>query len=132
MNNIQKQVWETITQMNRKWTVENNPQQLNEYFHKDMIAITPVNNEIVEGWESCVTWWKKFSDSTKIHFWKEIDPKVQLYGDDKFAIVTYYFEISFDMNWYTINTKWRDMFALIYENWKWLIVADHYSPFPNW
>jgi hypothetical protein len=131
MNKTQEQIWTTIQEMNRKWTIENNADALKDYFHKDMVAITATDNKRIEGGENCVAGWKGFSESTKIHFFKETEPKVQVYGDDKFAIVTYYFDMSFDMGGQTINMKGRDMFSLINENGKWLVVADQYSAFPN-
>ena len=131
MNKIQKQIWEMIQEMNRKWTVENNADELKNYFHKDMVAITPTDLKRIEGGENCVAGWKGFSQNAKIHFFKESEPKVQVYGDGKFAIVTYYFDMSFDMGEQTINMKGRDMFSLVNENGKWLIVADQFSQFPN-
>jgi hypothetical protein len=131
MNQIQEQIWQTIQEMNRKWTVENKADELKNYFHKDMVAITATDQKRIEGGEKCVAGWKNFSENTKIHFWNESEPKIQVYGKDKFAIVTYYFDMSFDMGGQTINMKGRDMFSLINENGKWLIVADQYSQFPN-
>ena len=131
MNITQKQIWEVIQEMNRKWTVKNNADELKNYFHKDMVAVTPTDLRRIEGGGNCVAGWKKFAENTKIHFWKESEPKVQIYGEGKFAIVTYYFDLSFDMDGQTINMKGRDMFSLVNENGKWLIVADQFSQFPN-
>ncbi|MCD4751916.1 MAG: nuclear transport factor 2 family protein, partial [Anaerolineaceae bacterium] len=130
-NKTQGQIWEMIQEMNRKWTVENNTDALKNYFHKDMVAITPADFRRIEGGENCVAGWKNFTNNTKIHFWKETEPKVQVYGEGKFAVVTYYFDMSFDMGEQTINMKGRDMFSLVNENEKWLVVADQYSQFPN-
>ena len=96
-----------------------------------MVAVTPTDLRRIERGGNCVAGWKKFAENTKIHFWKESEPKVQIYGEGKFAIVTYYFDMSFDMDGQTINMKGRDMFSLVNENGKWLIVADQFSQFPN-
>jgi len=131
MDKIQEQIWKVIQEMNRKWTVENNADELNRYFHKDMVAITPTDQKIIEGGANCVAGWKNFSENTKIHFWKESEPKIQVYGNGKFSIVTYYFDMSFTMDGQTIQMKGRDMFSLAKENNKWWIVADQFSQFPN-
>jgi len=131
MNKTQEQIWETIQEMNRKWTAENNTDELKNYFHKDMVAITPTDLKRIEGKENCVAAWKNFTENAKIRSWKETEPKVQIYGENKFAIVAYYFDMSFDMGGRTINMKGRDMFALVNENGKWLVVADQFSQFPN-
>lgn len=131
MNKTQEQIWQVIQEMNRKWTVENKPDELMNYFHESMVAITATDMKRIEGREKCVAGWKNFSKNAKIHFWKELEPKIQVYGDGKFAVVTYYFDMSFDMGGRTINMKGRDMFALVNENGKWLVVADQFSQFPN-
>ena len=94
MNKTQEQIWKMIQEMNHKWTAENNADELKNYFHKDMVAITPTDLKRIEGGENCVAGWKGFSQNAKIHFFKESEPKVQVYGDGKFAIVTYYFDHS--------------------------------------
>ncbi|EKE10978.1 MAG: hypothetical protein ACD_15C00164G0002 [uncultured bacterium] len=127
MDKIQEEIWKVIQEMNRKWTVEDKAEELKNYFHPDMVAIVPTSFERIEGGENCVAGWKGFSENAKIHFWRELDPKVQVYGEEKFAIVTYYFEMSFDMGGQTINMKGRDMFSLIKEDEKWLVVADQFS-----
>lgn len=131
MDKIQEQIWKMIQEMNRKWTTENNADELKNYFHKDMVAITPTDQKRIEGGENCAAGWKGFSENAKIHSFKESEPKVQVYSEGKFAIVTYYFDMSFDMGGQTINMKGRDMFSLVNENGKWLVVADQFSQFPN-
>jgi len=131
MNKLQKKIWEMIQEMNRKWTVENNADELKNYFHKNMVAITPTEMKRVEGGENCVAGWKNFTKKANIHFWEESEPKVQVHGEGKFAVVTYYFDMSFDMMGKTIKMKGRDMFSLVNENGKWLVVADQFSQFPN-
>lgn len=128
---IRGEVWATIQAMNRLWTVENRPGDLANYFHKDMVAIAATEPKRIEGREACVAAWKSFSQAAKIHYWKEIDPKIDLYGNGAFAIVTYYFDMSFDMGGATINMAGRDMFSLVNENGKWWIVADQFSPNPR-
>lgn len=41
---VKETVWETVQALNRLWTVENNPDELRNYFHKDMVAITPTDH----------------------------------------------------------------------------------------
>jgi hypothetical protein len=64
----------------------------------------------------------------KIHSWKQIDPKIQIYGNT--AVVTYYFEISFERGGQKIDFAGRDMYVFIMEGNRWLAVADHFSPNP--
>ena len=128
---IEEEVWQIVQALNRAWTVDGNADALADYFHENMVAITPTDRERVEGRNACVAGWKAFAEATKIHYWKEIDPKVQLYGDGKFAVATYYWDMSYDMAGQTINMGGRDMFALVNERGKWWVVADQFSPYPQ-
>jgi len=65
-----------------------------------------------------------------IEYFNELDPDIRLFGGGKFAIVTYYFDMSFDMGGQNIKLKGRDMFSLVNENSKWWVVADQFSPNP--
>ena len=127
----QKEVWQTILEMNKLWTVENKAEELVNYFHENMVAITPSDKFRREGQLSCVAGWKGFTDMAKINYWNEIDPRIDIYGNELFAIVTYRFEMSFEINTQTIEMSGRDMFSLVKEDGKWWIVADHYSVTPN-
>jgi hypothetical protein len=127
---IKKEVWETVQAMNRLWTVENRAEDLVNYFHKEMVAVTPTDRLRREGRAACVAGWKEFSDAAKIHYWKEIDPKVELFGNGAFAVVTYYFDMSFDMGGQTITMGGRDMMSLVNENGRWWVVADQFSSYP--
>ncbi len=129
-NKIKEKVWQTIQAMNRSWTVKRDIDELINYFHKDMVAITATDRERLEGRDACIAGWKAFVEATKIHYWEESDPKVQLYGNGKFAVVTYYFDMSFDTHGQTIKMGGRDMFVLVEEDGKWLVVADQFSPYP--
>lgn len=128
---IKQEVWKTIQELNRAWAVDGNPDKLKNYFHKDMVAITPTDHNRVEGRDACIAGWKKFVETAKIHYWKEKDPKVQIHGNGKFAVVTYYWDMSCEMGGQTIKTAGRDMFALVKEKGKWWVVADQFSTFPN-
>ncbi len=128
---MKEDVWRTIQKMNRAWVVEGDADKLKNYFHKDMVAITATDRERLEGRDACIASWKRFVEAAKIHYWKEIDPRVQIYGNGRFAVVTYYFDMSFDIGGQTIKLGGRDMFALVNEDGKWWIVADQFSAYPS-
>lgn len=124
---IKQEVWQALRDLNDAWT-KGNPEQLNDCFHKDMVAITATDRERLVGRDACFASWNRFAKTAKIHFWKEIDPQIQIYGNT--AVVTYYFDMSFDMGGQTINMGGRDMFVFIKENGKRWAVADQFSPYP--
>lgn len=131
MNQAESEVWNTIKEMNKCWTCgdPSELEKLSDYFHGEMVAITATDRYRLEDKEACVNGWKGFSENTKIHFWKVKDPKIHLFGNA--AVVTYYFDMSYDMMGQTINMAGRDMFTLIKENNKWMVVADQFSQYPS-
>lgn len=127
---IKKDIWAAVQALNRLWTVEGRADELVNYFHEKMVAITPTDRARLDGGKACIAGWKGFAEAAKIHYWKEIDPKVELFGNGAFAVVTYYFDMSFDMGGQTITMGGRDMMSLINEDGKWWVVADQFSPYP--
>lgn len=130
MTEQEKKVWDVIKSLNRAWTKEGNAEALNDYFHKDMVAITPTDRFRLDGRDACVAAWKTFAENAKIHKWEELDPKIQIYGNGKFAVVTYYFDMSFEMGGQNVEMCGRDMFVLMNEEGRWRIVADQFSAYP--
>src|SRR5258706_1724304 len=94
LNPDQQEVWKTLRALNDAWT-KGNPEKLKQYFHENIVAITPTDRERLKGREASFGAWNKFVQSTKILEWKEIDPIVQVYGNA--AVVTYNFEISYEI-----------------------------------
>ena len=123
-----REVWETLRQLNDCWT-KGDGKDLVHYFHENMVAITPADRLRREGRDACVAGWVGFATHAQIHHWKELDPQIQIFGSA--AIVTYYFDMSFDMGGQTIQLGGRDMFTFIKENGKWWAVADQFSPYPQ-
>src|SRR3989338_5566090 len=114
LSSVQEEIWQTIQAVNRAWTTDHQPEKLNDYFHENMIAITPTDKERREGREACVAGWTAFAKMTTVHFFKEIDPSIDVYGNEQFAVVTYYFDMSFTVHGSSVAMTMggRDMFSL--------------------
>jgi hypothetical protein len=113
--------------MNESWT-KGDGSTLANYFHPRMVAVTPTKRERLLGRDACIADWVGFARTAKILFLKESDPHIELFDDA--AVVTYYFDMSFEMNGQTILMGGRDMLTLVKENGKWWAVADQFSPYP--
>ena len=122
-----REIWATLRALNDAWT-QGNPAQLADYFHRDMIAVTPVDRLRREGAAACIAGWQGFAESTRIHSWHEIDPLIRVFGEA--AVVSYYYEIRFEMGGQTIEQCGRDLFFLVRENGRWWVVADAFSSYP--
>ena len=71
-----------------------------------------------------------FCEAAVIHEWRETDHKAQVYTSGKSAVVTYFFSITSAMGVQKLTIEGRDMFFLVKEGRKWLVVADKFSPEP--
>lgn len=71
---VKQEVWKTLRALNDAWT-KGNPEGLNNYFHRNMVAITATERERLEGKEACFASWNNFTQAAHIHHWKELDPR---------------------------------------------------------
>lgn len=116
-----------VTALNETWT-KGDGSGLVDYFHPDMVAITATDREILHGRQACLASWQGFARAATIHHWREVDPKVRIFGDT--AIVTYYFDMSFDMQGNIVHLGGRDMYVLVRQDGRWWAVANQFSAFP--
>ena len=123
-----REIWATLRALNDAWT-QGDPAQLVDYFHRDMIAITPVDRQRREGAAACIAGWQGFAESTRIHRWREIDPLIRVFGDS--AVVSYYYEIRFEVGGQVLEQDGRDLFFFVRENGRWWAVADQFSGYPG-
>ena len=123
---VQQEIWATVRAMNDAWT-RGNPDDLANFFHPAMVAITPTQRRRIEGGSACVAGWKAFCSAARIHSWEEHDPAIQVHGDA--AVVTYDYRITFDTGGETVTTAGRDMFFFVRHQGRWWAVADHFSPY---
>jgi ketosteroid isomerase-like protein len=127
-DSTKQEVWETVRAMNETWT-KGDAGRLADFFHPNMVAVTPTDRRRLEGGPRCLAAWKGFSEATRIHRWEEVDPIIHVYGDA--AVVVYDYDMSFDMAGRTIDTGGRDMFFFVREGGRWWAVADQFSPYPK-
>ena len=124
---VRNEIWATVRAMNDAWT-KGNPDDLVNFFHPEMVAITPTARMRLEGGAACVGGWKSFSNAARIRRWEEIDPVIHVFGDS--AVAAYYYEISAEIGGQTANLAGRDMFFFVRECGKWWAVADQFSAYP--
>ena len=125
---MKREVWETVCRLNDCWT-KGDARDLVNFFHRDMVAITPTDRSRREGREACVAGWAGFAAAAQIHHFHPADPRIQLYGET--AVVTYYYDMSFEMGGPTIAASGRDMMVLVKEAGRWWVVADQFAPYPQ-
>jgi len=125
------QVIATVRDMNRCWTQSWDEQAFGRYIHPDAVAISPTTPGRLEGREAYVAGWRGFVEAAKIHEWNETGHRVSFFCRGTCAVVAYLFTIRFTMAGQEIAMRGRDMFTLVRQGGRWLVVADQFSPEPG-
>ncbi|MDR3641694.1 MAG: nuclear transport factor 2 family protein [Humidesulfovibrio sp.] len=132
MSPAEQEVLDFIARLNACWTsadpASGGVEALREFFHPDMVAVTPVDREPRVGREACVAGWVAFASSARIESWTESGHRVRLFGDA--AVVTYFYALRCRVGTAALALEGRDMFILARENGRWWAVADQFSAFP--
>ena len=61
---VQREIWATLRAVNDAWT-QGHPDDLADYFHAQMVAVTPVDRLRRDGAVACVAGWKSFADAAQ-------------------------------------------------------------------
>ena len=123
----QQEIWRVVRALNDAWT-QGDPADLDEFFHPDMIAVTPIDRHRLEGRAACIASWQRFVDAVRIRHWAEHAPTIRVYGDS--AVVAYDFEISYDLAQQRFDVAGRDLFFFVRQGGRWQVVADQFSSYP--
>lgn len=134
-NNIEKikeDAWNTVKTINRHWAITENMDSLGLFIHPDMVIIFPDSKERMVGKSEIIKSYQSYADYAQTISLKETNPLIQLYNENKTAIVTYYYELEMQIpNGETQKFAGRDMYTLINDKGRWFAVAQHYSPIPE-
>jgi uncharacterized protein (TIGR02246 family) len=131
MGPAEQEVWRVVQAVNRAWAEGGEVERLREWFHRDMVAVTPTDRLRLEGREACVAAWSAFVAAVRITRWVERDPDVRLFADGRVAVVTYYYAAAFIADGEPTEVAGRDLMTLVREDGRWWIVADQFSGYPG-
>jgi ketosteroid isomerase-like protein len=127
MNDLELEIWTTVESLNRCWT-EGAPEELRNYFHETMVAVTPGDTKPLHGRDACMAAWSKYAGTTRIISWKTSMPSIQVY--DQTAVVTYLYDMECERDGRRFRPSGRDMMVLVKQGGRWWLAADHFSPVP--
>jgi hypothetical protein len=127
---VRENVWSTVQNINRHWAFTENMDSLALFIHDDMVMFYPGTKDRLEGKKNIIKSYKEYTSYAETVKLEEVDPKIQLYHNNKSAIVTYYFDLVIKTPTGEVQTfSGKDMYTLINENDRWYAVAQHYSFF---
>ncbi len=101
--------WEVVRRINRAWT-SGDLDDMAELFHPDVVVVHPNFEGRSEGREACVGSYRDFAAQATVKRLDEFDPQVDVFGDT--AVVTYGFQLEYEMGGAALLDRGRDLFVL--------------------
>ncbi|WP_029904566.1 nuclear transport factor 2 family protein [Prevotella sp. 10(H)] len=127
---IEKEAWNTVRNINRHWAITEDMDSLSMFIHPDMVLISP--DGTTYGKDSIIQAYRKYAEYAETISMEETEPMIHLYNDNKTAIVNYKNTLKIRTATDEIQSfSCRDLYTLIFENNKWIAVAQHYSFIKN-
>lgn len=114
-----EQIHQIIKKINQSW-LEGHPENLNQYFHDNMMIVSSEFQVIGAGKEVCVKSYSDFISQAVIKDYHESDPEIHVW--DNTATAFYNYEIAWEMNGKSFKETGRDFFIFTFEDGKWLAV----------
>ena len=93
---------------------------LNRYFHDDMVIVAPGFAQRVEGRAACVASYAEFVSQAKIREYRESEPAIDLWGNT--AVTSFSWDIEYEMKGTVSRATGRDIFVFAREGGNWRAV----------
>ncbi len=119
MESDKKLVEETMKSINNAW-LKGNTDELQNYFHKDMVIVHPNFRKRAEGADECVKTYASFVENSELIALKQNEMMIDIYEDT--AIAAYLFNIRYRLEDEFFEESGKDMFVFRKYNDKWLAV----------
>ncbi len=126
MTNAAKEILEIVKAWNDSFT-RNDIETYFSYIHQDLTLFIPSSPYRIDGKQDDQDEfeWSLSKSRTKVHFFQEMQPKIQLYGDT--AIVTYHNRGAYGPDGFEQVYYFKETNVLIKENDQWKIIHIHTS-----
>ena len=115
----QDQIKQIIKKINQSW-LEGHPEKLNQFFHDNMMIVSPDFKIMGMGKAVCVKSYSDFITRAVIKDYQESDPEIHIWTNT--ATAFYEFEMAWEMDGKSFKESGRDFFVFAHENDKWLAV----------
>ena len=126
MENSEQEILEVIKEWNDRFT-NNDTEGYFTHIHNDLTLFTPSSPYRIDGKQDDREEfeWSLKRSKTKVHFFQELQPHIQVYGNS--AIVTYYTRGAYGPDSSEQIHYLKETNVLVKENGKWQIVHIHVS-----
>ena len=112
-------IHQIIKKINQCW-LEGHPEKLNQFFHDNMMIVSPDFKIMGMGKAVCVKSYSDLITRAVIKDYQESDPEIQVWANTATAV--YNFEMAWEMDGKSFRESGRDFFVFAHENGRWLAV----------
>jgi ketosteroid isomerase-like protein len=123
-----EEIIETLKAINIAWT-KGDIEELNKYFHEDMIIAQPGFGIHGEGKNACVDSYREFAGMARIHRLTESQHVVLVWGDT--AVASYRFDVDYELDGQPHQDAGYDLFVFNRTGGDWLAVWRTILPVPE-
>ena len=113
----QQEVKQILQNINHAWT-KGNIDDIEQWFHEDIVIAAPNGQIVGEGREACIRSYRDFCSNAKVTDFKEAEPDIRVCGNT--AVASYIYEISWEMAGKMHNEKGREIFVFNRDGDTWL------------
>lgn len=125
--NAQTEIRQLLKKINEAW-VNGHPEELEEYFHEDMVIAQSGLQAQGTGKKACVDSYKEFITHASILGLKESDHHIGVWGDT--AVASYKFELEYEINGAKHHDSGVDLFIFTRQRGNWRAVWRTILPLP--
>lgn len=115
----QQEIRRILRSLNQAW-VSGEPEQMANFFHPQVVFVSPDLHTRMQGREACVATYKEFCDHAKVLSFSESEAAIEVWGTT--AVALYHFEIRYEMNQQALHETGQDLFVFAREDGEWKAV----------
>lgn len=121
----EKDIENAVREINKSWT-QGQLNELEKYFHSDMVIQGPGFQSSIKGNRNCVKHYEDFSTHTRIKNYTDSDYIVNVW--DKTAVASYKFDIEFESDGEIRKESGREVYTFLREGDAWKAVWNTIVP----
>jgi len=118
-HNSNEEIRLILQQINNAW-YSGNPDELNEFFHFDIVMKGPCFQTIARGRDACIQSYKDFLTQCTIKDYQQSEPDIDVWGDTAVSIVPW--TMTYVLNGEEYTESGFDVFTFARHEGKWLAV----------
>ena len=111
--------------VNGAWS-SGKPEDLKDYFHDDIVIVSPELKILGAGKENCIQSYIDFLDRSRVIEYTDTDPEIRIFEDTAIAFCRY--TISWETGGKFLKEEGQELYVFTKQNAQWLVVMRKLMP----